>query len=117
MGRDVPRERADPAVIPVVPTDAQRAYWRHVEGCEHHSVVIGGPTEGPEVIPCPALIAPMGLDGPPGCPITHVAYELDEIEVAALARGGTLWLTTWGGLPIHELRVTLLPDDGRMDTT
>jgi hypothetical protein len=37
--------------------------------------------------------------------VIHVAYQLDEIEVAHLARGGTLWLTTYGGLPIHLIEV------------
>jgi hypothetical protein len=31
--------------------------------------------------------------------------ELDEIELAALAHGGTIWLSTWGGLPAHQLEV------------
>lgn len=37
--------------------------------------------------------------------IVRVPWKLDEIEVAHLAKGGTLWLSTWGGLPIHALEV------------
>lgn len=38
-------------------------------------------------------------------PVVRVAWELDEIELARLAKGGTLWLSTWGGLPVHMLEV------------
>lgn len=73
-------------------------------------MIIGGPDEGPDVIPCPALVAHLTVPRDDGTTATgrvfHVAYQLDEIEVAALAQGGTLWLTTWGGLPIHHLEVT-----------
>lgn len=64
------------------------------------SVLIGGPEEGPEVIPCPAIIT-TGEGGT----VVRVAWQLDEIELAALAQGGRLWLSTWGGLPIHSLQV------------
>lgn len=85
-------------MIPVEATAEQTAYWTERDGCEQHPRIIGGPEEGPDVIPCPALIAP-------DVNVVHVAYRLDEIEVAQLARGGTLWLTTWGGLPIHLVEV------------
>lgn len=61
---------------------------------------IGGPEEGDDVIPCPTVIQ----GNPPGR-LFHVARQLDEIEVAALAHGGTLWLTCWGGLPVHLVHV------------
>lgn len=38
-------------------------------------------------------------------PIVHVPWTLDEIELTELAKGGTLWLSTWGGLPVHALTV------------
>lgn len=83
---------------PVVANAEQVAYWTEHDGAAQVPSVIGGPAEAPDVIPCPALIAP-------GAGVVHVAYQLDEIEVAHLARGGTLWLTTWGGLPIHLIEV------------
>lgn len=83
---------------PVRATDEQAAYWCLRDMSSQRSVVIGGPEEGPDVIPCPALVAS-------DANMVHVAYQLDEIELAALARGGTLWLTTWGGLPIHLVEV------------
>jgi hypothetical protein len=83
---------------PVAATPEQVAYWTERDGAEQRPAVIGGPEEAPDVIPCPALVAPaVGM--------VHVAFELDEIEVAHLARGATLWLTTWGGLPIHLVEV------------
>lgn len=86
----------------MIPRDAKTDevdYWDERCGASaHQQFVIGGPAEGPDVIPCPAIA---GI----GCPAVHVAYELNEIEVAALAQGGTLWLSTWGGLPIHRVEV------------
>lgn len=79
-------------------TDEQVAWWAERDGAPGERVVIGGPEEGPDVIPCPAIVTrEMNL--------IHVAYELDEIELAHLATGGTLWLTTWGGLPVHLVEV------------
>lgn len=96
-------------MIPVDATPEQIAYWAARDGVtpEHH--VIGGPEEGPDVIPCPTLVGATVLqahDGEvvPGA-VFHVAYRLDELEVAALAQGATLWLTTWGVLPIHLLEI------------
>lgn len=53
--------------------------------------------------PCPAV----ATDDPtrPGGRVVRVAWQLDEIDLAHLARGGTLWLSTWGGLPMHSLDV------------
>lgn len=57
-----------------------------------------GPGEEEQGIePCPALI----LDEDE----VAVAWTLNEIELAHLAKGGTLWLVTRHGLPIHGLHV------------
>lgn len=85
-------------MTPVEPTTEQLIYWEERDGCAQRFVVMGGPEEGPDVIPCPCLVAP-------GANVVHVALQLNEIEVAQLAQGGTLWLTTWGGLPIHLVEV------------
>lgn len=94
---------------PVPPTEAQVAMWREHDGIDVQVALIGGPDEAPDVIPCPAIISAVVLEGDDGEPavgvVHHVAYELDEIELAHLAKGGTLWLTTWGGLPIHLLQI------------
>ena len=35
----------------------------------------------------------------------HVPWQPSEIDVAALAHGGTVWLVVVGGLPPHRLEV------------
>lgn len=85
-------------MIPRSATDAEVAYWTERDEGEQRPAVIGGPEEAPDVIPCPALVCREKA-------MVHVAFDLDEIEVAHLANGGTLWLTTWGGLPIHLVEV------------
>ncbi len=85
---------------PVEPTAEQAAYWVDRYGGSLRGVVVGGPEEGPDVTPCPALVHDDGTDL-----IIRVAWQLDEIELAHLAKGGILWLSTWGGLPIHLLEV------------
>lgn len=37
--------------------------------------------------------------------VCRVAIAVDDIEVAHLAKGGTLWLSTWGSLPVFMLEV------------
>lgn len=80
-------------------TDAEAEFWTERDGQPVKPYVLGGPEEGDDVIPCPTLIA---VDAPSRC---HVAYQLNELELAALAQGGTLWLTTWGMLPVHLIEV------------
>lgn len=84
-------------MIPRLATPAEALYWARREDMAQSVVVIGGPEEGSDVIPCPALISESR--------VVHVAYQLDEIELAHLANGGTLWMSTWGGLPVHLLEV------------
>jgi hypothetical protein len=88
---------------PTPATTDQMREWAERDGLDEYPVTIGGPPEGPEVIPCPALLA---CDVHRNTHMVHVAWQLNELELAALAQGGTLWLTTWGGLPIHSIEVT-----------
>lgn len=62
--------------------------------------------DDPSFNPCPAL-ATIEPDpyGAVGTLVTRVPWELTEIELMHLAKGGTLWLSTWGGLPPHMLHV------------
>lgn len=59
-----------------------------------------------DTTPCPAIITttddPHGVDGRT---VVRVPWQLSEIELTHLAHGGTLWLSTWGGLPAHSLDV------------
>jgi hypothetical protein len=94
---------------PRAATEAEIAYWTEHDGGDQMPTVIGGPKEAPDVIPCPALVSTVFVPADDGSmssyPIVHVAFQLDEVEVAHLAHGGTLWLSTWGGLPIHLVEV------------
>lgn len=84
-------------------TDAEVEHFEAIDqaaGCAqpvYARAVLGGPEEGPDVIPCPTLLSSAGVQ--------RVAYQLDEIEVARLAQGGTLWLSVWTPLPVHRLEV------------
>lgn len=86
------------------PTDM--AYWADYQP---RPVVFAA--DDPDCVPCPALVTtvddPYGVVGPT---VVRVAYTLDEVELAHLAKGGTLWLSTWGGLPPHMLEVQPPPD-------
>lgn len=89
------------AVIPIEASDEQLEAWVASDGALGVRYIIGGPHEGPDVIPCLAIVVHE-------INVTHVAYQLDEIELAHLAHlahGNPLWLTTWGGLPVHLLSV------------
>lgn len=62
--------------------------------------------DDPTFAPCPALITTVAdPHGVVGDTVVRIAWTLDEIELANLAKGGTLWLSTWGGLPPHMLEV------------
>lgn len=37
--------------------------------------------------------------------LVHVPWIPDEIELMHLATGGTIWLTQWGGLAPHIVRI------------
>jgi len=92
-------------MIPVAPTAEQVAYWADLHPSE--VVSIGGPQEGPDVTPCPAILTESNIEGDhnPSVPVVRVAFQMDEIELTHLAKGGTLWLSCWGGLPIHMIEV------------
>ena len=37
--------------------------------------------------------------------VVRTPWTLSEIDLVDLAKGGTLWLSTWGGLPPHMIEV------------
>lgn len=76
-------------------TDADMGYWADRDPRPAHFTGPGEVESGIE--PCPGVV----IDGDE----IAVPWTLDEIELARLARGGTLWLVTRGGLPIHGLHV------------
>lgn len=83
-------------------TEADLCYWADYDP---NPTVIGGPPSEPDCIPCPAVVTYEIREGHGRQLIVRVPFTLDEIELAHLAQGGTIWLSTWGGLPIHMMEV------------
>lgn len=83
-------------------THADMAYWADLNPRPSLFTAPGEVEAGVE--PCPGIIT----DGDQFGQVVRVAWVLDEIELAHLAQGGTLWLSTWGGLPMHMLEVAEL---------
>lgn len=55
---------------------------------------------------CDALVTDDANGSPVGGGnVVRVPWRMNEIELMQLAEGGTLWLSTWGGLPPHALFV------------
>lgn len=84
-------------------TDDHLAYWRDYDckvatftAPEEQAVGIE-PAVG--IVTAPQDASDLGM------PCVRVAWKPNEIEVAQLAKGGTIWLSTWGGLPPHMLEV------------
>ncbi len=83
-------------------TDEHEAYWRSDPNIvATKAVVIGGPPSEPDCVPAPAVLTLTQE----GATIVRVPLKLDEIELAHLAKGGTVWLSTWGHLPMFMLEV------------
>lgn len=80
-------------------TDADLAYWG--DRVQHVSRFTGPGEVERGIEPCPAIVLDLNE--------VAVAWTLDEIEMVHLAKGGTLWLTTLGGLPVHGLFVSEPP--------
>lgn len=94
-------------------TPADLAYWAELNPVP---TTFGAP-EGMDdsVAPCPALITESSDASFPGH-VVRVAWTLDEIELAQLARGGTLWLSTFGALVPHFLEVQPPPEERQEPT-
>jgi hypothetical protein len=89
-------------VNPRAITDADLAYWADLDP---HPATFTGPGEVEAgVKPCEALVT-RDSHGDEFGDVVRVPWQPTEIELAMLARGGTIWLSTWGGLPMHMLEV------------
>lgn len=80
------------------------AYW--ADQMDASPITMNAPREMPDCEACSAILTTT----PQGDTVVRVAWRPDEIELAHLARGGTIWLSTWGGLPPHMLEVQEPPD-------
>jgi len=76
----------------IKPADLE--YW-----CDFDPVVVTYAADDPTFNPCPAIRTRVTDTGVGEGLVVRVPIQLDEIELAGLAKGGTLWLSTWGGLP------------------
>jgi hypothetical protein len=75
------------------------AYWGPLNPVV---TMFSGPGEvEADITPCPSVVT----DGDEFGVVVRVLWTLDDIELARLAQGGTLWLSCWGGLPIHMMEV------------
>lgn len=75
------------------------AYWVDADGVEAAQAVrFAGEHLGAE--DCNGIVTQTSTG-----PVVRVAWKPDEIDLAHLATGGTIWLSAWGGLPPHMLEV------------
>lgn len=72
--------------------DDDRSVW---PGCNKHT--LGAPS-GMEDEVAPAEVLSGGDE-------IHVPWQPDEVDLARLAHGGTVWLTVIGRLPPHRIEV------------
>lgn len=58
------------------------------------------------VAPCLGIVTddPADTDTPFGSAV-RVPVQLNADEIEALGKGGTLWLSTWGGLPMWMIEI------------
>lgn len=85
---------------PITPADRQLFAALHPR-----EFTFTGPGEiEADVQPCQGLVTDDPDVGDFGC-VVRVPWTLNDTERAQVAAGGTIWLSTWGGLPIHHLTV------------
>lgn len=84
-------------------TEADVAYFGDQEP---RVVTFNAPEDMPDCEPVEGMFA----HHPSGGVVVRIPWVPDEIELAHLAQGGAVWLSTWGGLPPHMLEVSAPPD-------
>lgn len=85
-------------------TNDDIVWLRELEGVDHATKqIFGAPRDHEDdVSPCETVVTQSDTEQ---YVRVWVPWKLDEIELAHLARGGTIWLSTMGGLPPHFLTV------------
>lgn len=78
---------------------AHLAYW--ADQMEASPIVMRAPEGMDDCADCSAIVTTNQRRES----VVRVAWKPNEIELAHLARGGTIWLSIWGGLPPHMLEV------------
>lgn len=65
-------------------------------------VTLGAPAGMESIVgPAEALLERVPVTGDQ----LHIPWQPDELDIARLAHGGTVWLTVFGGLPPHRIDV------------
>lgn len=82
-------------------TPAHLAYWSDFD-CR--VTRFGAPEDSVGVEPALAIVTAPVAKADLGM-VVRVGWRPNEVDLAHLARGGTIWLSTWGGLPMHRLEV------------
>jgi hypothetical protein len=83
--------------------DMDLEYWSELNP---QPMTFTGPGEQEQgVKPCGAIVTDDQMGNEFG-KVARVPWTLDDDEIARLAGGGTLWLSCWGGLPMHMLEVS-----------
>lgn len=78
-------------------TEAQVAYWSEQKG---EPIVMKAPPGMVDCSDCAAVLTDSN-----GERVVRVAWKPNEIDLVHLAKGGTIWLSCWGGLPPHMVEV------------
>lgn len=88
-------------------TDDLLAYWR---AFDYSLASFSAPVERELGIePAFGLVTKPTPDMEGLGPCVRVAWRPDEIDLAHLAKGGVIWLSSWGGLPAHQIEVAPPP--------
>ena len=93
-------------VVPIEPEHL--AYWQ-----EYYPVAaeFTAPSDPEGCIPCTALVTTT-IEHDAEYRVIRVPWKLSPEDIQRLKDGGTLWLSTWGGLPAHMLEVQAAWEDG-----
>lgn len=91
-------------------TEPMLAYWRGVDP-DARVCVFTAPSDPPGCVPCPGVVTRAVEDGRT-FEVVRVAWKPTDDELGMLLAGGTIWLSTWGGLPPHMLEVQAPDFDG-----
>lgn len=84
-------------------TDRHLAYW---DGEVAAAITTFAPPDDlPGCAPCTAVVTLSNQPGNEAEMVVRTPWRPSDEDLAALAAGGTVWLSTWGGLPPHMLEV------------
>jgi hypothetical protein len=84
-------------------TDDDLAYWADLDP---HPVTFHAPQGLSGCAAANAIVTRSNGQGDMAeASVVRVGWKPNEEDLAQLAEGGTIWLSTWGGLPPHMLEI------------